>query len=291
MNTPIVFIEEHNEAFLCWHRFLQEGLIKKTGNYLLHIDHHEDFCMGAYSFDVNNIPMDLESIEYITYNQLGIAEFIAPAVHEKLFSTVHILQNTIPRGLKITKMVSMCPDGRTLSAKEYIPFIHKKMAEDQPDQYTIFTEIEHGLGNEKLDTSLMPDGRYVLDIDLDYFCWDNSLSTVGPKRIEITETAYEQFCSNKYHPFRILPIKMLQAVEDGGRYYLEYNEKIVPDAVQTEERIEKRIVRLVEWLNAQEAKPSVIDVCSSRFSGYLPSYAWPYVKDRLLEELDRVTNW
>lgn len=52
--------------------------------------------------------------------------------------------------------------------------------------------------------------------------WDDTLSTVLPKRIEITGEAYREFCENPYHPFRILPRALIRAEAENGRYYLRY---------------------------------------------------------------------
>jgi len=209
MNVALEFIEEHNEAFYLWHRFVKEGYIAPEGNYLLHIDHHEDLVTGGYAFNPNRLPDDLDEIKRITYSNLGIADFIVPAIHKKLFRTVHVLKNTIPLPLRNERKISICKDDRSITVENYIPLIHHQNAIENPTQYNEFTMIENGLGDTELDSSLIPNGKYVLDIDLDYFCWDNSLSSVKAKRIEITKEAYEEFCSDVYHPFRILPIRVM----------------------------------------------------------------------------------
>ena len=68
-----------------------------------------------------------------------------------------------------------------LEPAKYIPFLHADKRRDGADGYGFYTYHEGALS----DTGMLE--NVVLDIDLDYFCWDNSLSTTAPKRIEITK--------------------------------------------------------------------------------------------------------
>lgn len=284
---PLYIMEEHNEAFLYWHQFIRDGLIPPAGNYLLHIDHHDDFEGGGYRFDPNHIPGDnMEEIRRITYRDLGIANFIAPAVYEKIFSTVHIVKNLAPAPLAKDEMVARCPDGKFLSCAKYLPFLHSEKKQNNESGYAFFNLLENGLGDIRIDGSLVPECGYVLDLDLDYFCWDNSLSTVKRKLLEITPEAYREVTADKYHPFRLFPVAMVFPVEIDGKYYLEYREELPPDKLPSRERILKRIENLMAWLKAQPVSPAVIDICTSRFSGYLPADAYPFVKDEVLKALE-----
>ena len=282
---PISLIEEHNEAFLSWHQFIQQGIIPPKGNYLLHVDHHDDLSTGGYRFNPNEVPTNLAAIEKITYHDLGIANFIWPAVHEGVFSSVHVVKNRIPYPVETQEMVTICKDGVEILPQNYIPLIHAEKKQEKATGYSFFTKIENGLGTVHIDPARVPECGYVLDLDLDYFCWDDSLSTRYPKRIEITEKAYQEFWEDKYHPFRILPLAMIQAVVDDGKYYLEYKEDILPSPETTEERMQKRVDTLMAWLKEQTVRPAAIDICTSRFSGYLPSYAYPFIKDTVLDAL------
>ena len=41
---PTIVIDEHNEAFVAWYKFKEQKIIDETGNYLLHVDHHDDMA-------------------------------------------------------------------------------------------------------------------------------------------------------------------------------------------------------------------------------------------------------
>ena len=56
-----------------------------------------------------------------------------------------------------------------------------------------------------------------------------------------------------------------------GRFYLRYEEPIVFEKQADEERIHKRVDRFEKWLSSLSWKPSLITVCRSANSGYLPS--------------------
>ena len=48
---PFVMIHEHRDAYCCWTHFVYEGLIGESDNYLLHVDHHDDYEIGLYDGD------------------------------------------------------------------------------------------------------------------------------------------------------------------------------------------------------------------------------------------------
>lgn len=53
-------------------------------------------------------------------------------------------------------------------------------------------------------------------MDLDYFCWDDSLLSVPEKRVEITKEAYEGCLADRYHPLRLLPARTVKPQVVGG---------------------------------------------------------------------------
>lgn len=94
---PVYIMEEHHEAFYYWNYFIECGLIPPKHNYLLHIDHHDDMEAGGYDWDFR-IPWEsLEQIRTFTYEKLGIADFITPALYQGIFDTVHIMKNLLPK--------------------------------------------------------------------------------------------------------------------------------------------------------------------------------------------------
>ena len=280
---PLYKIEEHNEAFYCWKDAIGKGYLDAEGNLLLHVDHHDDMEAGGYFHDFCKKLESLEEAEDFTYNCLGIADFIIPAIYEGMF---HVMLNmkalrAVPwRG---EEMLVKRFGSNTLVKQAYIPFLHAQKKREQEDGYAFYTYYEGSLCG--LPEELELNRKLVLDIDLDYFCWDDSLATTAPKRIEITKEAYTDYMSDRYHPFRILPRRLLTASEVDGRFYLTYQE---PDTFETQadaERVEKRIHRFLEWLKQADIQPCMIDVCRSARSGYLPADWAEFVEGKVMEGL------
>lgn len=282
---PVSIMNEHNDAFFHWYFFRERGYIDKENNYLLHIDHHDDMELGAYNRDLTDMPDTPEQAFEFAEDALGIADFIFPAVCAGLFSTVHIVKSLTECSLSSEEMFVKLCDTNRLAAGKYVPFFHSDKQKENDSRYRFYKYKTEGLGKSGI---LKEVKNMVLDIDLDYFCWDNSLKSVPEKRIEITEKAYYDFCMNREHPFRILPRKLLFVKEENGKYYLVYRENYSPGAQVSEETIAMRIERLAERLIISGAMPSAIDICRSSYSGYLPAYAAEYTEKKFCECLSRV---
>ena len=279
---PVIRMNEHHEAFLCWDRLMEGGYIPSEGNYLLHVDHHDDLECGGYDWSFAHKPTG-EEVSKFTYHVLGIADFIIPAVFYKIFSEVHVLKNLLPNKMNSTNMLVRLVDDNQLLKQVVIPFIHGDKKDDP--KYAFYTQWEGGLYDKETFADAIKEKSVVLDVDLDYFCWDDSLSTRNPKRIELTKEAYEEYESDPYHPFRILPRRMIKAVEDQGKYYLEYKEMLTPNKVPTKERILKRMDKLLQWFEECGLQPAAIDICSSHYSGYLPKEMYPWIEEVFLEKI------
>ena len=283
---PVYIMEEHHEAFYYWNYFIECGLIPPKHNYLLHIDHHDDMEAGGYDWDFR-IPWEsLEQIRTFTYEKLGIADFITPALYQGIFDTVHIMKNLLPKPCTEMEFFVQRVGKGHLRQGKYIPFVHSGYKREKNPDYSFYTLRENGLNDwTERERSV------VLDLDLDYFCWDDSLSTAGVKQMEITREAYEEYWENLYHPFRILPKRLMQAKEKDGRYYLEYREFVKPDAKPDKERIKNRINHLLDWLETEKIKIAVVDICRSRYSGYLNNEIFPWVEEKYLKKLGERTDY
>ena len=124
---------------------------------------------------------------------------------------------------------------------------------------------------------------------------DNKKIAFLPKEICVAvgrtiELYNNQVCltADKYHFLRILPKRLMDVVETDGRYYLEYREKIAPNKCPTEERILKRMDKLLQWIADCEITPAAIDICSSHISGYLPKEMYPWIEEVFLEKLGQM---
>lgn len=288
MSIPVYHMEEHHEAFYYWHQMIHDGAIPATNNFLLHIDHHDDFEGGGYAWNLNQLPTDMEDVAKFTYGCLGIADFIQPAIYQKIFNEIHIFKNLMPQPVISEKNYIKCLKDCELANGKYIPFLHADLAKKNAPGYSFYTYHTGGLAKVDDYKEIIKNKTIVLDMDLDYFSWDDSLSTRKPKRIELTKQGYEDYMNNPYHPFRIMPKHWVYGVEDNGKYYLEYHESIPKAEPASQEDIQRRVDKLVDWLVKCEVKPVAIDICTSRFSGYLPTDSYPFVEETFLKKIKEV---
>lgn len=279
---PTVIIDEHNEAFYAWQLFIERNIIEPKGNYLLHIDHHDDMECGGYDWNFNDRLDSTDSARIFIDRCLGIADFIAPALWYGMFSTVHIMKNLMPLALTVERKYIRLENEQVLTFGPYIPFLHSSEKSNPDSRYRFFRRIDGGLNAD----DDYPTEGLVLDVDLDYFCWDDSLKSRQPKLLEITKEAFDEYISDRNHPFRIVPRKFVTVRELDGRYYLEYKENLARNKLPTEERIIKRIVRLLEYMRERSIIPKAIDICRSSYSGYLPKERASFVEKEFLMRLD-----
>lgn len=283
MTIPVYIMEEHHEAYYYWQYFADKGLIPQKGNYLLHVDHHDDLASCVYDWDFTKMPETWEEARAFTYEKLGIADFIYPAVYKGTFSTLHTFLSVSPKEYQDKDMVLKGKPGALVPMK-YVPFIHAKYKQDPNGPYRFFKMREGSLMPLKITEPV------ILDVDLDYFCWDDALTTAMPKRIEITEEEYDSFQGNPYHPFRILPKRLFTAEREDGKYYLRYFECAVKNSIATHEKIAERIHDFIVWLSENGVVPNAIDICRSRYSGYLPAEAYPFAEEEFLRQLKQIMN-
>lgn len=286
---PVTIMNEHRDAYWHWHWIIDQGIVPHDGNYLLHIDHHDDFEGRGYRGDLFDPPESADEAKRITDKSLGIADFIVPAVWHGIFTTVHILKNTIPKAVTSEEYFLnfiRVDDDSYIKKGKYIPFLYADKRKNADGNYRFFNVVQGGLNS----TDNIPPENVVLDVDLDYFSWDDSLSTSGPKRMEITEAAWNEYHSNRDHPFRILPKKLIYPVEENGRYYLEYHEVIPKSAMATCSRIEKRMDSLFDWFDKTGLCPAAIDICRSSVSGYMPQDNAGFTEKEFLRRVEERWN-
>ena len=264
LRMPSYCFDEHHEAFYYWGEAIEKGYLKPKGNVLFHVDHHDDFEYGAYFRDFTKPFASLEERKEFTYHKLGIADFIVPALFEGIFDRFYNMKSLVPVPFEEASRVVSLSHGNILNVSEYIAFLHGQFKRDRDPSYSFYTYYEGSLSPTPAMDFL------VLDMDLDYFCWDDALTSASPKRIELTRAGYEDFVNDPHHPFRILPRKLLHGVEADGKYYLQYEEPPLHTPIASEERILKRIARFEAWLREQPWEPALVTICRSSTSGYLP---------------------
>lgn len=285
---PLFIMEEHHEAFYIWSNCYHQGLINPFGNTLLHVDAHDDMCVMGFRSSLDQLGEGLEQIYNFVYSELGIADFIIPAVYQGVFNNIAWLSGTFASPGKKRNMfvASAQPEGRFFKTAEVNnftrPYLEKEKKKWDKHQFFTFQEIS-------LSYDFRTSQPLVLDIDIDYFASDNSLSSVE-KKIEITQAAYEEFCNNKYHFFRIMPTASYTVAKENGRFYLHYLEMQEEGKRQEvpAETIVKRIHSFGEFLDRNQLKPKIIDLCRSRYSGYTPRSQWEFIEKELLKVLQGI---
>lgn len=280
MAISVYIMEEHKEAYYYWHLMREKKEIKATGNYLLHIDHHDDATAGRYNFDLQLVPT-LEEAKRRAYEDLGVGDFIAPAIYEGLFDHFYYLSNFDDKISEIAAYVKKEPED-TLTIRymhELLKLFGTGKALGNASRYQY---IVGGMG-KLVKAAEQP---LVLDVDLDYFAWDNSLSSAGNYRIEITKAQYEAIIEDTYHPLRIQGKPQYIYIEENGHYYLE-SFKGHGRETPSKEKILERMDNLFAWLKEADIKPAAIDICRSRLSGYLPRTLFPWIEEEFLARLGK----
>ena len=273
---PVFRMEEHCEAYAIWHLAIDEGILAPTGNLLLHVDHHDDLEGGPYRHDftvpVTNAAQALDLVREV----LGIADFIVPAFWEKIFDRMINFKSIFPLKKAEEEKIVQLRGSSDLMMRNEIPLVDGE--EDERKRPIRYEELS-------LVKPAPIEQPVVLDIDLDYFCFDNSLSTGESARLEITREAYEDFCARPRHPLRITARRMMYVEREAERYYMVMREPGPPKRVTREERIRERVEKFFAWLRENQIRPVMIDICRSRISGYCPADRWELVEELVLEGL------
>lgn len=282
---PVYIISEHSEAYYVWHRAKADGFMSQLPARLIHVDHHSDFDAGSYFHDFNEEINSPEQALKFMQHGIGIADFIAPAVWDGLFDEMVDFGGIFAHdyGWKQMELIRSSK-GSSINLREYIPFVDAGAEADENRKHMGYRRLSL-MKLEKPDNLEKP---VVLDIDLDYFAWDNSLSTVKYPEIEITENAFREFNENYLHPMRILPKRIFYTYERDGHFFLQYREPFEGYKPVRDVRLLQRIENFMNWLRENEIHPALIDICRSNISGYCPSDRWMEIETLVLEKLGKL---
>lgn len=274
---PLVQVEEHHEEFYVWNYAIKRGWLSPEGNTLLHVDEHSDMSIPRLRRPVNSINGECDLAEF-TYGEIDIGNFIWPAVYQGIFNRILWLRR-VHREVGLSRRMSICtvnPARTEFITGSGPAFSRWASAPDKRDAefFTI-----------KLSDAVKTDQPIVLDIDLDYFSCNKSPDYVD-NEIEITQAAYEQFLTNRYHFLRIAPGSKASVEHRDGRFFLLFNDfpNAQPELASYEE-IAERIATFITVLEKNSIMPVLAIIARSVESGYTPRVQYRWLEEKLLEAL------
>lgn len=280
MSIKTFLIEEHHEAFFVWQYAIQKGLLSKKGNLLYHVDEHSDLSTPRFNTSIHDLNNNLQALKKFTYQELGIANFIMPAIYLGVFN----------------KVVWFKQNHRSLSKNAFNMFIKSygddgmRLISGKTTDNILSSQEKKVLFvyEKKILSEMIFDKNIVLDIDLDYFSCSGDPNLLNEIHIEITHEEYISFQSDPYHRINFTGIGRIEAIQENGKYYylINYYKNVYPNNLRVEaDEIIKRIDLFGEQLKSKEIVPKIIDICRSRKSGYTPKDQWEFIEYKLLEKL------
>lgn len=297
IKIPIYIMEEHHQAFYLWYQAVEKGIMPEFDNILIHIDAHSDLEPPVVRQPFKTIIKSKENVKNYTFSELGIANFIIPAIYEKLFNGYAWVY---PDFSNIKSAES--PGSGPVYSKKYVRTYENK------GQLYILSDCNNSVNLESIkifdcysgtiDSFLnrqfnifnnRPEDKrsIVLDIDLDFF----SLSQHDYRdlSIEITEDEYNRILNDPYHFMRSDGKCFLQ--KKSGKYYLAMNKKEgmhIKSLTQVSMTIiKKRVEKLQIFCELYSIDPCLIHICRSRISGYTPAHQCGDIEDHLIEMLTK----
>lgn len=283
---PLFIMEEHHEAFYLWNYAVLNELIPATKNILLHVDEHSDFALPTLSNSLNSLNGNLDKLYQFTYTELGIADFIIPAIYQGIFNELYWLKQTHNVEQKEVKkqIFSLKAEGKVLFVTEEI----KKAGLFNPDRKPVKNKLI-----TIADTLKNEEKSVVLDIDIDYFSCDNKAG--GIMEIEVTKEVYESYRNNPYDCIRIKLGGSAKIEEKNGKFYFSLQQPIIESFLEkdrslkvSQSEIMQRIDKFCEFLTINKIEPKLINIVRSRISGYTPDDQWQFIESNLIKKLQAI---
>ncbi|EIC21481.1 hypothetical protein Thi970DRAFT_01692 [Thiorhodovibrio frisius] len=289
-----VVIEEHHEAFLAWLLAAARGWIAPTGNWLLHVDTHADMSLPCLNQSLHSIRLDAvgadrQSLRRFTYEELGIGDFILPALYLGLFERIDWLRpapseatHPPPVRAKPLYLASLEGDGRRLrlTANRFQAGLLDPAGWARAHFRSITTQTPADAAVDSRAPSALP---WVLDIDLDYFHSDDAAAET--MEIQITEAEYRAYRDHPYHRVRLHGGCVRAFCREGQYYYRFARSAPGGSPVFERARVTERIQVFMDWLKRLPHQPSLITVCRSSISGYVPADQVDWLEQQVLDGL------
>lgn len=276
-------IEEHDEAFYVWHYAIKQKILPKQGNTLFHVDEHSDMETPRFNESIHQLNGNLSTVMEFTRKELGISNFIFPAVYQGVFDKIYWMRLKQLRGNDKLEMFvrSYNDEGRKLISGK-LSNLTEEIANELPNHFEYHKIEGDRFADVKNDKSI------ALDIDLDYFSCSGDPNQLEEIYINITEEEYDKFNTDPYNRLNFSGVGRIETVKDQGKFYYMINffEEIYPTKLKVDTAIiEQRIVNFIEGLKANEIEPKMITICRSRYSGYTPDDQWGFIESTLLKYL------
>ena len=223
---------------------------------------------------------DLSDVCQFTYCELDIGNFILPAVYQGLFDRILWLKHKHSATATGSRELAICT--RNPEGTEFLTARSAELPEElaptdvQRFQYS-YVQARHAPA---------PVQRFILDIDMDYFCCNDSPDLTN-RELEVTAATYDEFHRNRYHFLRISPGAKVSAIKRNDRYWLIYED--LPGRCNTacpENGILEKIQEFMRYLEGYP-RPDLIVLCRSLHSGYLPREMHKFVETNLIAALDQ----
>jgi len=197
-SIPLFIFDEHNEAFYYWHKARHDGYLNEPLD-LFHIDAHSDMDRKSKlrrSIYHSNHQGDkyLEHYEDISKNELGISNFILPAVLNGIIRNIYFIfpkWRGFKSGRKRINISSAFGEGKVLK------FDLKIEKDTDPKVYKAFPDLTF-VNYSMLEIDRIPKNRKaILDFDLDYFACNDSILNHMTYELEITRDQFTKAVGQK----------------------------------------------------------------------------------------------
>jgi hypothetical protein len=287
--VPLYVVDEHNEAFYCWHKAHAEGCLNEPLD-LFHVDAHDDMGRPGTFRSSLYAPSDSPdgNAEYyrdFANTELHNGNFIIPAVLGGLVRNVYFIYpkwRKFKPGRKRFNVSSVFGEGKIMKygmkAEENM---EGRMHKALPD----FTSYSYCMR----DIDGIPrNRRVILDIDLDYFACRDSIQNQFRYELAITAEQYrnrDALLSDKTLAFAGLSFEFLE--RDGG-YAVQVAPALGKDVAHlpAKDEVTAEIGALVDALRARKIRPVVVTIARSCISGYCPADYVSMIERELTRKLE-----
>jgi hypothetical protein len=289
MKINTFLLEEHNEAYIAWHYALEHNLISlNNNNVLLHVDEHSDLASNQFKTSVYDTNFLLDKVKNFTYNEVGIAGFIVPAILLGMFNEVYWVKQTHNKNSAgfyemFARSYNSC--GKKLKCNK----ISNAEGIDVVNSNSDLKRFNYYLCGIEAITPLQ---QVILDIDLDYFSCSGEPSKLNEVYIEITKTEFQEFNEDKYHALKHLLLgHQIETLASRDSYFYvinNYQEIYAYKENVSFDTILERITTFVSILKEKNIQPLIIDICRSKISGYTPKDQCDFIQKNLISQLQTI---